>query len=89
MNSFYRDSVPVCSPIELNVSETARGVEEMQKSWDAMLGFKLPATEKLVVERASEWEQTTVSEFIRTAVLPAARETIVQHAIKAPLGDAA
>ena len=53
------------------------------------LGGKCSETEFLVVECAVELEGTTVSAFIREAVLPAAREAIVRHAIRAPMGDAA
>ena len=61
----------------------------MAEPKDTNLGGKCSETEFLVVQRAVELERTTVSAFIRAAVLPAARETIVAHAIRAPLGGAA
>ena len=53
------------------------------------LGGKCSETEFLLVERAVELRGTTVSAFIRDAVLPVARETILMNAIKAPVGDPA
>ena len=54
-----------------------------------MLGCKVSGTDGLVVEHAAKLEKTTVSAFIREAVLPVARDTIVKHAVEAPQGDAA
>jgi uncharacterized protein (DUF1778 family) len=54
---------------------------------DRLLGCKVSGTDGRVVEHAAKLERTTVSAFIREAVLPAARDTIVAHAIKAPARD--
>ena len=61
----------------------------MAEPKDTNLGGKCSENEFLVVQRAGEIRGTTVSAFSREAVLPAAREAIVQHAIRAPMGDAA
>ena len=61
----------------------------MTEPRDTMVALKLTGRERLELERASKLERTTLSDFVRTAVLPAARDTIVAHAIKAPMGDAA
>ena len=54
-----------------------------------MLWSKVSESNFLVIERAVALERTTVSAFIREAVLPVARETIVRHAIKSPLPNVA
>lgn len=56
---------------------------------DRLLGCKISRSDGLVVEYAARLERTTVSAFIREAVLPVARDTIVKHAVEAPQGDAA
>ena len=61
----------------------------MAEPKDTNLGGKCSETEFLVVQRAVEITGTTVSAFIREAVLPAAREAIVQHAIRPHRGAAA
>ena len=52
-----------------------------------MLGCKVSGAQGLVVERAAKLKRTTVSAFIREAVLPVARDTIVKHAIATPMDD--
>ena len=54
-----------------------------------MIAFKLTGRARLEVDHAVRLEGITLSELARTSILPAAREIIVAHAIKAPLGDAA
>ena len=61
----------------------------MSEPKDAMVGFKLTERQHLELERGASLAGTTVSEFIRSAVLPAARDRIVAHAIEAPMGDGA
>ena len=61
----------------------------MSEPKDSMVAFKLTGRHRLEVDHAVRLEGITLSELARTAILPAAREIIVAHAIKAPLGDAA
>ena len=60
----------------------------MQKTQDTMVGFKLKATDREELDFAVKLEGCTLSQFIRDAVLPVARDTIVKHAIKTPVGNA-
>lgn len=61
----------------------------MQKAQDTMVGFKLKATDREELDFAVKLEGCTLSQFIRDAVLPVARDTIVKHAIRPGMGDAA
>ena len=61
----------------------------MSEPKDAMVAFKLTERQRRELERAVDLEGTTVSEFVRSAVLPVARDRIVADAIKTPQGDAA
>ena len=61
----------------------------MPEHRDAMIAFKLTGRARLEVDHAVRLEGITLSELARTSILPAAREIIVAHAIKAPLGGAA
>ena len=48
---------------------------------DALVAFKLTERQHRELTRAVTLEGTTVSEFVRAAVLPVARDRIVAHAI--------
>lgn len=61
----------------------------MPEHKDAMVAFKLTGRDRLEVDHAVRLEGITLSDLARAAILPVAREIIVAHAIKAPLGDAA
>ena len=61
----------------------------MPRERDTMVGFKLSGRERLEVDHAVRLEGITLSELARTSILPAARDIIVAHAIKVPIGDAA
>ena len=52
------------------------------------LTFRVSGPERLVIDHASRVTTRTLSEFIRAAVVPAAHDAVVAHAIRAPL-DAA
>ena len=54
----------------------------------ANLGGKCSETELLIVARAVQIQGTTVSAFVRDAVLPVARDTIVKHAMQATAAGA-
>ena len=53
----------------------------MPEPQDAMVSFKLTKRQHRELARAVTLEGTTVSEFVRSAVLPVARDRIVAHAI--------
>ena len=61
----------------------------MSEPKDAMVAFKLTGRDRLAVDHAVKLEGITLSELARTAILPAAREIIVSHAIKARPPNAA
>ena len=61
----------------------------MSEYKDAVVAFKLKETDRQELDFAVSLEGTTLSEFIRSAVLPVARDRIVAHAIGATMGDAA
>jgi len=60
---------------------------KMKEPKNTMLGCKVSGTDGRVVEHAAKLTRTTVSAFIREAVLPVARDTIVKHAIETPMDD--
>ena len=61
----------------------------MPEPKNAMVAFKLKVTDREELDFAVRLEGCTLSEFIREAVLPVARDRIVAHAIQASASDAA
>ena len=57
---------------------------------DTVIGTKVSGADGAAVAHAAQLRKTTVSAFIRDAVLPVARDTIVRHyTVKAPVQDGA
>ena len=53
----------------------------MPEPKNAMVAFKLTERQHRELVRAVSLDGTTVSDFVRSAVLPVARDRIVAHAI--------
>lgn len=58
------------------------------KEVTTILTFRVSVRDRLILDHALRVTETSLSEFIRQAVIPAAEGAVVTHAIKAPL-DAA
>ena len=49
-----------------------------------MFSFRTSLRDQRILYLAAEISETSVSEFIRSAVMPAAKDTLVTHAIELP-----